>query len=145
MAEHMYGYSSSEALGADALEVLVDPRDFGMANEILDRVAMGENWTGEFPVKNRRGERFSIVATNTPLYDDNGAFVGVISVSSDSRHFEEAKAVISAQRGWENDSSISRSRSIASAKLGLDPQQPLQVAIASRISNLVSIPLSCFV
>ncbi|KAH6808604.1 PAS domain-containing protein tyrosine kinase family protein [Perilla frutescens var. frutescens] len=138
MAELQYGHSAEEALGSDALEILIDPRDHGMAVEILQRVRMGENWTGMFPVKNKRGERFSIVATNTPFYDDDGTFVGVICVSSDSRPFEEANAVMSAQRGLENDSSFSRSRNVASAKLGLDPQQPLQVAIASKISNLAS-------
>ncbi|KAL0376350.1 UNVERIFIED_CONTAM: putative serine/threonine-protein kinase SIS8 [Sesamum calycinum] len=41
-------------------------------------------------------------------------------------------------RDLENDASFSRPRNIASAKLGLDPQQPLQAAIASKISNLAS-------
>lgn len=146
MAEHLYGYSSEYALDRHALDLIVDPEDHGAANEILHRVAMGEKWTGQFPVKNNRGNRFSVVATNTPLYDDNGAFVGVISVCTDSRPFEEGKALMSVQRGCsENDSCFSRPRGIASTKLSLDPPQPLQVAFASKISNLVSIlQLMCF-
>ncbi|KAG6433651.1 hypothetical protein SASPL_105266 [Salvia splendens] len=139
-AEELYGYSSEEAIGSDALEILTDPQDHGAANEILRRVAMGENWTGLFPVKIKSGIRFSIIATNTPLYDDTGLFVGVICVSNETRPYEEAKAVILAsQRGcWDNPSNFSRPRGITSGKFGLDPQQPLQVAIASKISNLAT-------
>ncbi|XP_011100756.1 probable serine/threonine-protein kinase DDB_G0282963 isoform X1 [Sesamum indicum] len=137
-AETLYGYSAAEALGQDAIELLIDSRDFAVASNIVDRVTTGENWTGQFPVKNKRGERFLVVATNTPFYDDDGTLVGIICVSSDARPFQEANSVMAVPRDLENDSSFSRPRNIASAKLGLDPQQPLQAAIASKISNLAS-------
>lgn len=139
MAENLYGYSPAEALGMDVIELLVESRNGPMANEILQRVAMGESWTGVFPVKNKRGDKFPIVATNTPFFDDDGSLVGDICTSTEAKHFQEAKSMLLAQRDYENDPSLSRTRNIASAKLGLDPQQPLQVAIASKISNLVSI------
>ncbi|KAL8481346.1 hypothetical protein ACS0TY_027745 [Phlomoides rotata] len=138
MAENIYGYSPEEALGRDVIDLLVDSRDGAMADEILRRVVMGESWTGLFPVKNKRGDMFSIVATNTPFYDDDGTLVGGICTSTDAKHFQEAKSILSARRDNENDPNLSRSRSIASAKLGLDPQQPLQIAIASKISDLAS-------
>ncbi|PKI48072.1 hypothetical protein CRG98_031516, partial [Punica granatum] len=69
-AENLYGYSAAEALGKDAIELVVDPQDFGVVNMIVNRVMMGERWTGQIPVKNKMGERFSAVATNTPFYDD---------------------------------------------------------------------------
>lgn len=139
MAEHLYGYSAAEALGQSIMELLVDPRDFNMGNDIVRRVCVGENWTGQFPVKNKRGIRFSVMTTNTPFYDDDGTLIGLICVSADVRPFQEAKAAITAAKQMDSDTSSSRARSIASAKLGLDPQQPLQVAIASKLSNLVSI------
>ncbi|KAL3829328.1 hypothetical protein ACJIZ3_018130 [Penstemon smallii] len=136
-AENHYGYTSEEALGQSAIELLTDPRDFGVANNIVERVKVGESWTGQFPVKDKRGNRFSVVATNTPFYDDDGTLVGIICVSGDSKPFQEAKAVVSETRDSETATSFSRQRSI-SAKLGLDPQQPLQAAIASKVSNLAS-------
>ncbi|XP_028109750.1 uncharacterized protein LOC114308372 isoform X5 [Camellia sinensis] len=132
-AEHLYGYSATEALGQDAIELLTYAQDFDVANNIVQRVAMGESWTGQFPVKNKKGDRFLIVTTNTPFHDDDGTFIGIICVSSDARLFQDTRAALSGKTHSEADSSF---KSIASAKLGLDPQQPLQVAIASKISNL---------
>lgn len=141
-AEHLYGYSPAEALGQDAIELLTDPRDSGVAGNIVHRVMMGESWTGQFPVKNKRGDQFVVVATNTPFYDDDGTLVGIICVTSDSKPFQEAaNSLISVPKELENTSSSSKGRRIASSTLGLDPEQPLQAAIASKISNLVGILL----
>ncbi|KZV47715.1 map3k delta-1 protein kinase [Dorcoceras hygrometricum] len=137
-AENLYGYSASEALEQDAIELLSDPTDFSVASNIVHRVMMGENWTGKFPVRTKRGDRFLVVATNTPFYDDDGTLIGIICVSSDSKPFQETNATTSGQRHLDMDSSFGKPRSIASAALGLDPQQSLQVAIASKISNLAS-------
>lgn len=112
-----------------------------MANSIVHRVTMGESWTGQIPVKNQMGESFIAVATNTPFYDDDKNLVGIICVSSDLRPFQEARvASLSSLRHSEGDSSFSsRAKSTMTTKLGLDSQQPLQAAIASKISNLVSL------
>ncbi|KAK7348063.1 hypothetical protein VNO80_22612 [Phaseolus coccineus] len=139
-AENLYGYTAEEALGRDGIELLVDPRDLGLANDTVNRVMVGENWTGQFPVKNKMGEKFLAVATNTPFYDDDGSLVGIICVSCDSRPFLEMKVPMSGVRNTESDldSGGTRSRSSITNKLGIDTQQPLQVAIASKISNLAS-------
>ncbi|KAJ6720945.1 SERINE/THREONINE-PROTEIN KINASE ISOFORM X1-RELATED [Salix viminalis] len=137
-AENLYGYSEAEALGQDAIELLIDPRDYAVANGIVQRVSMGEKWTGKFPVKNKMAERFTVVATNTPLYDDGGALVGVICVSSDSQPFQGVGVALLDSRNVEAESSYSRPRNIVMNKLGLDSQQPLQKAVASKISNLAS-------
>ncbi|KAL3505623.1 hypothetical protein ACH5RR_031005 [Cinchona calisaya] len=137
-AENVYGYSAAEALGQDTVKLLADVQDYAVARNIIERVAMGNSWTGQFPVKNKRGERFVVVVTNTPFYDDDGTLVGVICTSADSEPFQETKAALSGAKQLEANSSFSLPRMIASSKLGLDPQQPLQAAIASKISNLAS-------
>ncbi|XP_030506650.2 uncharacterized protein LOC115721720 [Cannabis sativa] len=135
-AENLYGFSAAEALGQDAIELLVDPRDFSSANNIVKRVTVGENWTGQFPLKNKAGERILAVVTNTPFYDDDGALIGVICVSSDSQPFREV--VASQVDGKHSSESGLRPRNTVTTKLGLDPEQPLQTAIASKITNLAS-------
>lgn len=137
-AEALYGYPAAEALGHNPIELLADPQDYVVGHNIIDRVTKGESWTGQFPVKNKKGERFLATVTNTPFYDDDGTFIGVIAVSSDSRSFQEMRVPLSGVTHPEPDSSFSRTKATVTTKLGLDPQQPLQTAIASKITNLVS-------
>ncbi|KAG5005929.1 hypothetical protein JHK85_024471 [Glycine max] len=139
-AESMYGYAAEEVLGQDGIEMLVDPSDFGLANDVFNHVKRGESWRGQLPVKNKRGDRFYAVTTNTPFYDDDdGSLVGVICVSCDSRPFLETRIPLSGVENAEPDSGLNgRRRSSISDKLGLDSKQPLQAALASKISNLAS-------
>ncbi|KAF9607078.1 hypothetical protein IFM89_031079 [Coptis chinensis] len=61
------------------LSFLRIPRpDFDVANSIIQRLIMGESWTGKFPMKNKLGERFVAVTTNTPFCDDDGSLVGIM-------------------------------------------------------------------
>ncbi|KAL8540022.1 hypothetical protein ACS0TY_001569 [Phlomoides rotata] len=138
-ADNLYGYSAAEALGKDVIELLADPEDSDAISNIVHRVSRGESWTGQIPVKNKSGDRFLAVATNTPFYDDDGSLIGIICVSNDSRPFIEAQtAAASEMTDSETSSSFSRAKTTVAEKLGLDQQQPLQAAIASKLSNLAS-------
>ncbi|XP_017633884.1 uncharacterized protein LOC108476245 isoform X1 [Gossypium arboreum] len=138
-AEKLYGYLEAEALGQNIIKLVCHPKDFGFAVNIVQRVIIGESWTGLFPIKNRLGENIFVVATVTPFYDEKGSVVGITSVTCDSRPFKETKFEFSAERQPKGDSSaFTRSKNAISIKLGLDPQQPLQAAIVSKISNLAS-------
>ncbi|KAJ6816614.1 putative serine/threonine-protein kinase [Iris pallida] len=137
-AEHLYGFSSSEALGHDAIELLVDSRDFEIADNIVHHIKMGESWSGKFPAKSKLGERFQAIATNTPFYDDDGGLVGIICVSSDSRSLQEAVSIPSGSKPTEAGSnSPALPRISLTSKGGSDSQQPLQV-VASKISTLAT-------
>ncbi|KAM0880460.1 hypothetical protein ACQ4PT_033565 [Festuca glaucescens] len=94
-AEHMYGYSASEAISRDAVELIVHPTDFDAANIVIQNIFMGKCFRGKFPVKNKSGERFFIVVNNTPLYDDDGSLIGLICLSLDVRTLQEATKVTS--------------------------------------------------
>lgn len=138
-AEHLYGYSASEAVGQDAIELIVDSNDFDMASDIFHRVTMGESWTGKFPVKNKSGEQFLAITTNTPFYDDDGSLVGIICVSSDSRSIQEDVSRTSGRfKSLGGGNSFTRPRINSPSKGGSEPQQPLQAALASKISNLAT-------
>ncbi|KAL8490542.1 hypothetical protein ACS0TY_022531 [Phlomoides rotata] len=138
-ADNLYGYSAAEALGKDVIELLADPEDSDAISNIVHRVSRGESWTGQIPVKNKSGDRFLAVATNTPFYDDDGSLIGIICVSNDSRPFIEAQAAAASEMSdSETSSSFSRAKTTVAEKLGLDQQQPIQAAIASKLSNLAS-------
>lgn len=127
-AEEIYGYNSDEAIGRDAVEFLVDPHDYDVAHTIIDRVLAGETWSGQFPFLHKKGQLVQVIATNTPIHDDNGSAIGVICVSSNANCCTHPSV----------GSKRTRSKSIVSAKFGLDPSQPLPSAIASKISDLAT-------
>lgn len=154
MAEKLYGYTAAEALGENPINVIADDRDAAFAMNIARRCVRGESWTGEFPVKSKSGERFSAVTTCSPFYDDDGTLIGIICITSNTAPYLNPRislAKLKAGEEGEGETSFAPARnSFASklgldskeaviSKLGLDSEQPIQSAIASKISNLVSL------
>ncbi|KAI3837218.1 hypothetical protein MKX03_027431 [Papaver bracteatum] len=126
-AEKLYGYSASEALGQSILDLLTDAKEAREdAIDIMQCNAAGETWTGNFPVKNKQGQRFMVFVTNTPLYDDYSSIVGIICVSFDVQSFLQLPLPYS-----EAYSSFSPSTSGPTSKPGYDSQQPLEVVVTA--------------
>ncbi|CAN0838838.1 hypothetical protein LINGRAHAP2_LOCUS2363 [Linum grandiflorum] len=137
-AENLYGYTAAEALGKGVVELLVDPRDYTMAEDIFHRVTLGERWTGHFPLKNKSGDRFTIVANITPFYDESSSLIGIVCVSSDSRPFQEVRFGFSRPGNSEGGSTSIGAISNVTTKPVLHSQQPLQTSFASKISNMAT-------
>ena len=139
----MYGYSASEAVGRNAVELIVHPSDFDAANNLIQTIFTGKCWRGKFPVKKKSGERFFMFIHNTPLYDDDGSLVGLICLSLDVRALEE---IFSPSDSSESYPSTAKHRFHANNwptsgsvnKGSLHSQQPPQSAITSKIVTLVS-------
>ncbi|RZC89067.1 hypothetical protein C5167_030761 [Papaver somniferum] len=128
--EKLYGFSVSEILGQNLLELLTDVQNHDEAFEIIRKNSTGQNWTGIFPVKNRTGERFEVIVTNSPFYDDNGNFVGIICTSIDSEPFR-------LEYRHQPSGSCSSSCQHRSGPI-TDFRLPLQAGIASKMLNLAS-------
>ncbi|KAM0876668.1 hypothetical protein ACQ4PT_036026 [Festuca glaucescens] len=153
-AEHMYGYSSSEAIGRDAVELIVHPTDFDAANIVLlllqafsniviQNIFMGKCFRGKFPVKNKSGERFFIVVNNTPLYDDDGSLIGLICLSLDVRTLQEVFSPSATGQSFESSAkpnfhANNRPKSVSRNKGSFDSQQPLQSTITSKITTFAT-------
>ncbi|KAI3968706.1 hypothetical protein MKX01_028856 [Papaver californicum] len=138
-AELLFGYSASEALGQDICKLLVHSQDADEANEIVERIISGEDWTGQFPVRNKAGKAFCIIATSTGLYDDNGSLVGVISITGDADLFRDVFIPTSGRISPRGCSSTRWLRSCSpTSKPDVNSQQPMQDMVASKISNLAS-------
>ncbi|EOA32904.1 hypothetical protein CARUB_v10016229mg [Capsella rubella] len=146
MSEKLYGYSAAEVVGHNPLHVIVDDQNAAFAMNVARRCLNGESWAGEFPVKTKSGEIFSAVTTCSPFYDDCGSIIGIISITSDVSSYLNSR-ILKAQQ--EETNSIPAKNSFAfkigfnskgavKSKLGLHSDQPIQVAIASKISNLAS-------
>lgn len=155
MAEKVCGYSAAEAVGQNPIDVMVDDRDAPFAMNIAQLCSNGETWTGKFPVKSRTGEKFSVVTTCSPFYADDGSLIGIVSVTSDVAQYLNPRISLATLKASEVETSSSpASNSFASklgldskravvSKFGLDSDQPIQVAITSKISDLVSSIVCC--
>ncbi|KAI3931138.1 hypothetical protein MKX01_029328 [Papaver californicum] len=132
-AEDLYGYSASEAICQDVLDL------------VAQESAMGESWTGLFPVISKQGRQFLVIATNSPLCDDCGTLVGFIGVTCDSQPFHETVTTFTSKRNpsWEAayPSSSQPSKCGASATTGLNSQQKLSKLqlLPSYIKNVRSV------
>ncbi|CAA7400099.1 unnamed protein product [Spirodela intermedia] len=137
-AELLYGFSAAEALGQKATELLVDACNFNLASDIEKLVLKWGSWSGKFPVKNKIGERFIAIATNTPFYDDDhGNLIGIICVSIDSRCLQELSSS-SPSSFSAGDSGPGQPRFSLTSKVSIGSQQPVQATIASKLSNLAT-------
>ena len=95
-ASTMFGWHPDEVLGRDIVELAVPRIEQHQAAEIMAALARGERWSGEFPVRCKNGNVLNVLATNAPVFDKQGKFIGVIGVSADITERKEAEERIKA-------------------------------------------------
>ena len=88
-AERLYGWVAEEVLGRPITEVTVPDLGHAQAVEIMDRLARGESWTGEFTTRRRDGSQLPVLVANAPVFDPDGGLVGIIGVSTDVSGFHD--------------------------------------------------------
>ena len=81
-AERFYGYAVHDMLGANVMQLFVEPVDQIPAEEIMATVLAGNRWSGYFRVRRQAGDTAVVRITNTPI-QEAGRVVGVIGVSED--------------------------------------------------------------
>ncbi|XP_026408695.1 dual specificity protein kinase shkD-like isoform X1 [Papaver somniferum] len=141
-AEQLFGYSVSEALGRCTLGLIIEEQDFNEADKIGRRTAIGQCYTGQFPVRNKQGRRFKVIVTIKPLYDDTGEIIGVVRVSCDSQPFRDIAPVFSKTSPIPEDAYTNASQKprsgFATTKPCFNTQEILHVVICSKIWKLAS-------
>jgi PAS domain S-box-containing protein len=81
-AERLYGYTADDMLGANVMQLLVEPVDQIPAEEIMATVLAGNRWSGHFRVRLKNGGTVVVRITDTPIIA-GGRVVGVIGVAED--------------------------------------------------------------
>ncbi|HEY7270959.1 MAG TPA: PAS domain S-box protein, partial [Dehalococcoidia bacterium] len=90
-AEKLYGWKADEALGRPVFELIVPEKERARAQEIVDLVAAGNTWSGEFPLVRRDGSEIDAFITDTPLLDDKGKLAGFVGVAADMTSLKTAE------------------------------------------------------
>jgi PAS domain S-box-containing protein len=80
-AERLYGYSADEAIGHVIVDVVIPEQSMREAVEIMDALASGGSWEGEFDVRGRSGELVRVRVHDASRRDASGAFAGIVGYS----------------------------------------------------------------
>jgi PAS domain S-box-containing protein len=95
-AEKLYGWSSTEAVGRNIVDVTPADTTVERRVEIMACLAQGESWSGEFISQKRDGTTFPIFVTDTPVLDEAGHVVSIIGISLDISERKQAEAALQA-------------------------------------------------
>ncbi|MEA2203307.1 MAG: hypothetical protein QOE77_83 [Blastocatellia bacterium] len=82
-AEHLYGWTATEAVGANILEMTPAEDTRTQATEVLSVLQAGKSWAGEFSVRRKDGSVFPAMITDSPIFNESGALTGIVGVSVD--------------------------------------------------------------
>jgi PAS domain S-box-containing protein len=82
-AERLYGWKEEEVLGEPVLEITPSDMSIADAEEVMNRLRLGETYEGEFQLRRRDGSTFTGLVTDTPIVDYEGSLVGIVGVSTD--------------------------------------------------------------
>ncbi|PKO99650.1 MAG: hypothetical protein CVU13_03740 [Bacteroidetes bacterium HGW-Bacteroidetes-8] len=104
-AEKIYGWSSTEAMGQNIIDLTPSFQSGEQAIEIMKNLSAGKTWAGEFNVKRKGGTSFPAFVTDTPILDSNGKLTGIIGISSDitERKLAEMELIGAKERAQESD------------------------------------------
>jgi PAS domain S-box-containing protein len=86
--EVLYGRNAKQLIGLDALcfdggSNTPGPMAPGLFPKIASEVLHGRNWEGDFRIERADGAAVDVHAVNSPLFDDSGKVVGIVSLAYD--------------------------------------------------------------
>jgi diguanylate cyclase (GGDEF)-like protein/PAS domain S-box-containing protein len=89
-AERLYGWSAEEVMGCTVPESTRSVELMEQAKEIMTTLEAGGSWTQEFAARRKDGTTFPAMVTHTPVHDGEGAFVAVITISTDITELQKS-------------------------------------------------------
>lgn len=116
-AQELYGWSAAEVLGRNIVDVTPSTMSRTQAIEVMERLRVGEKWSGEFEVQRRDGSVFPAHVTNAPIRDAQQHLIGMIGFSEDLTRHKELQAKL--REETETVETINRIGQLLSAELDL--------------------------
>src|SRR4051794_36710771 len=80
---HLYGRTPEELLGAQSARFAIEPLRPELRAEIGAEILNGRSWEGDFAVLRADDQVVEVHAVNSPVFDEQGAVTGVITVAFD--------------------------------------------------------------
>lgn len=126
-AEVLFGYTEAEILGHNVGEMLFDGAAFDAAEKVMERIRLGESWSGQLRLRKKSGEVFTAMVTDSPYYKDDGILLGIVEVSHDVHSFSQQPISSVEEEGIDEGGSH-----------GASNQQAKHSPFATAITNLAS-------
>lgn len=82
-AEKLFKYKRHEVLGRTFSELQIGKIPKATVKKILSLLKKGQNYSGEFIMKDKKGREFPVYSSNSPLLDDEGEIATVLNISKD--------------------------------------------------------------
>lgn len=82
-SEAFYGWTREEAMGCDAVDLLMLDESREKLDESLKRMRAGQTLESDVPMRRRDGSIIMARVSNSPLCDDAGAVIGYIGIAVD--------------------------------------------------------------
>jgi PAS domain S-box-containing protein len=99
-AERTFGFTAADVLGRTPDETFASPRARGYLGDLLARLRAGQEVRGTHENRTRDGRAIWCEWHNTPLFDEDGAYVGSVAMAVDvteRRKSEQALRALSQQ------------------------------------------------
>lgn len=93
-AEKLYGWSSSEAVGKNIVDLTPALMSKEKAKEIMAQLANGNPWSGEFLVQKKDGSTFPASVSDTPIMGPDGRLIGIVGISEDITERKQAEETL---------------------------------------------------
>ena len=82
-AQRLYGWSDTETIGLQFLDLLVAPGDRGTAKQNMESIRRTGGWEGEFALRCKSGDILLAYVRVAVIKDDAGRLVGMLGLSMD--------------------------------------------------------------
>lgn len=82
-AAALYGWMHEEVMGKNVMTLIPTDLSFTEGLAIMEQLKRGQSWSGQYRVKNKKGESFLAHVHDSPFYNQQGEIAGIIGVSRD--------------------------------------------------------------
>jgi PAS domain S-box-containing protein len=97
--ETLYGRAPDTLTGEQSADFAVDAVPPELQSEIGHAILKGKTWEGEFQVRHADGALVAVHAVDSPLFDDDGKVVGVVSLAFDVTEARDREDVMRTKIG----------------------------------------------